>query len=225
VSFIEGMATVKAAWDAAPRDDHTAEQWAQWEAVGIQLEQVVQLVARLDKQLGDFLDREGAMHLAAIERPLRTLRDQLSDLRDGKVGPLLDPSPRSKGRQPDTKIVWKRRAIVAAMDKALLSTGRDNKEEAGKFVANCLAKIGRPLPTRAVRKGNAGDRTPGWRVVDRWAKEMASYAYAHPNALETKLYQDLVAKGKDIRQVAVEERRDLREAMRNFAREILEEYA
>lgn len=224
VSFIEGMATAKAAWDAALRDDHTAEQWAQSEAVDVQLEQVFQLVDRLDKLLGDFLDREGAMHLAALERPLRTLRDQLKDLRDGKVGVLLVPSPRNAGRQRDAQSVWKQRVIVAAMNKVLLSADH-NKKEAGEFIANRLAEAGRPLPANAVRKGSAGDRTPGWRVVTRWVKDMASYAYAHPDVSDTELYRGLVPKGEAIRQAAVAERRDVREAMRNFVRAILKEFA
>ena len=223
VSFIEGMATAKAFWDAAPRDDHSAEQWAQWEAVCIQLEQVCQLIDWLDKLLGDLLDREGAMHLAALERPLRTLRDQLIDLRDRKVGPLLEPAPRSKGRQSDTKIDWKRRTVVAAMNAALLSADH-NKKDAGKFVTRRLAEIGRPLPANAVRKGNAGERTPGWRVVARWSKETASYAYANSDTPETKLYRGLIARAKDVRQTPTKDGKDVREVMRSFVCAILEEY-
>src|SRR5215813_5587429 len=103
VLFIEGMAAAKAAWDAAPRDDHAAGtadpaagHWGQWEAAGYQLDQVVQLMARLDGLLADFLDRDGALDLAALERPLRTLCDQLVDLRNGKVGPLLVPRKNKK---------------------------------------------------------------------------------------------------------------------------------
>jgi hypothetical protein len=224
-SFIEGMATAKAAWDAAPTDDHAAEQWNQWEAVGIQLEHLFQLIDRLDKLLGNLLDRDGAMHLAALERPLRTLRDQLIDLHDRKVGPLLKPASRGKGRVRDTPIDWKQRAIVAAMNKALLSMGRYDKAGAGNYVAGRLAKAGRPLPTNIVReKSKGGDKTPGWRVVDRWTTEMTSHAYAYRDAPETKLYRDLVDRAEAVKQEAIKEERDLKEIMQRFVRVILEEY-